>query len=354
MARPIHWICRFVFLLTFLTAPPAHVDTVSYLIFTIHEREIHVGVRVKAEYFTEPDAKAASTPSEIEQIITKAVRIDVNGKTLAASRGRIEYVQSQPSRGAEASRDIQFNCYFSASEVIEHIQIRYDLFRDHDPKHKGIAKIKYGIQEKVFIFRAGNLFESSIQDFEPAALAPAALAFFLLGMDHILSGLDHLLFLFGLLLAARTLKNLAIVITGFTIGHSVTLAGAALHWFSLAPAIVEPAIAASVVFVGIENIIRKSDLTNRWFITLLFGLIHGLGFAGFLDEVQLPADATILCLASFNIGVEAGQACIVCLLFPLLAWARQKNETTFRNYLFRPGSAAIAAAGLVWFVSRVG
>ncbi|MEQ1572343.1 MAG: HupE/UreJ family protein, partial [Myxococcota bacterium] len=175
-----------------------------------------------------------------------------------------------------------------------------------------------------------------------------ALGYLKLGVEHILTGWDHLVFLAGLLLVTRSLRAIAAVVTGFTVAHSITLTLAALGWVSVPSSLVEPAIAASIAFVGIENGFDP-PVNRRFALTAALGLIHGLGFAGALADVGLPAGQVPLALATFNLGVELGQFGVVLAALPLLLAARRAS---WGPAAVRVGSWAIAALGLYWFVDR--
>lgn len=175
--------------------------------------------------------------------------------------------------------------------------------------------------------------------------------YFKLGVEHILIGTDHLVFLLGLVLVGGRLRSLVAVITAFTLGHSVSLAMATLGVWSPGGEIVEPAIALSIAYVGIENFFAK-DAAGRWKITLPFGFIHGFGFAGVLADLGLPADAVIPALLLFNLGVEAGQLMVLAVVLPLLLWLGRRTwyrEARGARWI----SAAIVAAGVYWFIERV-
>jgi hydrogenase/urease accessory protein HupE len=180
--------------------------------------------------------------------------------------------------------------------------------------------------------------------------ASSAWAFFKMGIEHILTGYDHLVFLLGLILLRARLKQLLAVITAFTIAHSITLAIAALGVFTPSPKFVEPAIALSIAYVGIENFFVK-DASKRWRITFPFGLIHGFGFAGALTEINLPKAQIPTALVSFNLGVEAGQLFAMSLVLPMVMLIRQKDWFEPRGVQVISG--AVALAGGVWFVIRV-
>ena len=180
---------------------------------------------------------------------------------------------------------------------------------------------------------------------------PSVGVYFPIGVEHILIGVDHLVFLLGLVVIGGRLRSLIAVITAFTIGHSLSLALATLAIWTPDPAIVEPAIALSIAYVGIENFLVK-DAAGRWRITLPFGFIHGFGFAGVLAEVGVPDQALGLALLLFNLGVEAGQLLVLALVLPLLAWLG--GRAAYRR-LHGPRwiSAAIVVAGIYWFIERV-
>jgi hydrogenase/urease accessory protein HupE len=173
---------------------------------------------------------------------------------------------------------------------------------------------------------------------------------FTLGIEHILTGFDHLMFLFGVILVGGKLRTLLVAITAFTLAHSVTLGVAALGVWAPSPSVVEPAIALSIVYVGVENWF-VGDASRRWMLTFPFGLIHGFGFAGALREIALPKAQVPVALLSFNLGVEAGQMLVLALVLPILLWLRRRPW--FIEHGVRSASTMIAIAGLVWFAQRV-
>lgn len=171
-----------------------------------------------------------------------------------------------------------------------------------------------------------------------------------LGVEHIWTGFDHLAFLLALLLVSTRLRQMLTVVTGFTIAHSITLTLAATDLLTLPPEIVEPAIAASIVLVGLENL-WKPPPERRIVVTFLLGLVHGFGFAGMLVELGLPSDALGLALVSFNLGVEAGQAALVIVTLPVLLALRRIPVWTERGVPLV--SVLVACAGTYWLIERV-
>jgi hydrogenase/urease accessory protein HupE len=177
--------------------------------------------------------------------------------------------------------------------------------------------------------------------------------FLVLGVGHILAGIDHLLFLAALLMVCESFWDVAKLVTSFTIAHSITLALAALEVVNIPSRVVEPAIAASIVYVGIENILRRPVPRTRVLVVFAFGLAHGFGFAGVLREMGIAraAGGAIGPLFCFNLGVELGQIAVAAPLVPLI-W-RLRRDPRFATRWAPAASALIAALGAFWFVQRI-
>jgi hydrogenase/urease accessory protein HupE len=182
---------------------------------------------------------------------------------------------------------------------------------------------------------------------------PTFWSFIRLGVEHIWTGYDHLLFLFALLVVCRTFRSIVVIITCFTLAHSLTLALATLNIVNLPARITEPAIAASIVYVGVENLLRRGEEPKgRWALTFAFGLIHGFGFASVLRELGVGEGGSGIAmpLFTFNAGVELGQIAIAAAALPIV-WRLRKNEKFVQRGV--PAlSALVAAAGLYWFLKR--
>jgi hydrogenase/urease accessory protein HupE len=172
------------------------------------------------------------------------------------------------------------------------------------------------------------------------------------GIHHILIGPDHILFLVGLLLLGGTWMALIRIVTAFTIGHSITLSLAALNLVTPPANIVEPAIALSIVFVGADNLVRGDGRDLRAWVALVFGLVHGFGFANVLREFGLPSEALGWSLFSFNVGVEIGQLAVVLLVTAALTLVQRRSQSVARQVAFA-GSLVVIAAGSYWFIQRV-
>jgi hydrogenase/urease accessory protein HupE len=182
-------------------------------------------------------------------------------------------------------------------------------------------------------------------------------AYLTLGIEHILTGFDHLLFVFGLLLLVKGSWALLRTITAFTVAHSVTLAGTALGWIHVRPAVVEALVALSIVVLAVElvrHLQGESGFTSRrpWAIAFLFGLLHGCAFAGALAEVGLPTGRIPLALFLFNVGVEIGQLVFVAFACALL-WVVNRLVTIQRPLWLRFATPyAIGTFAAYWFVER--
>lgn len=182
--------------------------------------------------------------------------------------------------------------------------------------------------------------------------------FFLLGVEHIFTGIDHLAFLLGLLLLGGRRRELVQVVTSFTVAHSLTLGAAAVGAVEVPASVVEPMIAASVLYVALENLwVTRAGAASeparrrRWAVTFGFGLVHGLGFAGILRELSLPPGALTKALVAFNLGVEAGQLVVIAAAAPLLARLRRRPIVARAGV--RLGSAGLAVAGVAWLAARL-
>lgn len=259
------------------------------------------------------------------------------------------------------------------------IWILFDFFRIFGDAHTVIGVIEQDDQVLEVLFRhyepdyffdtgyvlepaVGEPSERNIVDGLPSTLIPnktgtrhnmdgtvwqQIVSFFRLGVEHIFIGIDHILFLLSLLVVCK-FRELLKIVTSFTIAHTITLILATLEVIALPGRLVETAIAATIVYVAVENFWIK-DTSRRWILTFVFGLIHGFGFAGVLKELGLPAVGLVRSLVSFNVGVEVGQVVIVLALFPfIVALKKWKRGRIVQNTI----SGAIALCGLGWFIDR--
>lgn len=195
-------------------------------------------------------------------------------------------------------------------------------------------------------------FYTELPEPDPLTFWEATWQYLVLGFEHILpKGLDHILFVLALFLLSKELKPLFLQISVFTVAHTVTLALSTLEVISLPGDIVEPLIALSIAFVAIENVFISSLKAWRYGVIFLFGLLHGMGFAGVLSDIGLPEEQFLISLLSFNVGVEVGQLTVVGLAFLAVVFFR--NRSWYRKGIVIPASVLIAAVGLYWTAERL-
>ncbi|WP_189612188.1 HupE/UreJ family protein [Saccharospirillum salsuginis] len=281
----------------------------------------------------------------------------------------------------------EYRLRFQCPRPLTRLHLTYQLFVSFDRAHRNLVRVYIGNLGRQVMLHSkrreltipveqvrreqGVELVSLAEKPEPEAVAASGhRSFFRLGVEHILGGYDHLLFLAGLLLLAQRLRTAAIWVTAFTVAHSITLSLAVLGVINLPAVITESLIALSVAWVGALNLVRLhvdaggagwrrmprvpvdsgALVWRRWWLTFGFGLIHGLGFAAVLREAGLAESNRIASLAWFNVGVEAGQLAVVVLVYPVLRWcARWAGYSVGVSV----ASVGLVLVGLGWFFGRV-
>ena len=230
------------------------------------------------------------------------------------------------------------------------LSVRTDLF-PYDPNHQTFVNVyEDETLRQQWIFGKGS--EGRTYYAGTAAGVWAVVKTFVpSGIHHILIGPDHLLFLLGLLLLAGSWGHLVRIVTAFTIGHSITLTLAALDLVTPPATLIEPAIALTIVVIGVDNLLRGEGKDLRAWAAFAFGLIHGFGFANVLREFGLPQEALAWSLFSFNVGVEIGQLLVVVPLALLLRYIWKRNAFIAKR-IAMAGSVVVVAAGGYWFIER--
>jgi hydrogenase/urease accessory protein HupE len=248
-----------------------------------------------------------------------------------------------------------FRNRFSCRDVGGDIVYRSTVLTDTDPAARQVVLIGDSDDAPQALLDAANT-EVTLSAPAPPLLSTMQ-RYLITGIEHIFLGYDHIAFLVAVVLWARRVVPVIKIVTAFTIAHSITLSLATLNVIVIPGAIVEPAIAASIVYVAIENFFTR-DIDHRWQVTFAFGFIHGFGFAGALREIGLPTNAVAAALAAFNIGVEIGQVAIVSIVVPALIaldWlmAIDRVKPVRAANLVYALSALIAVLGGYWFLTRV-
>jgi hypothetical protein len=236
---------------------------------------------------------------------------------------------------------------FVCAEPVTELTVRDDLFDVLGADYHTLAKIEWpgGVQQ--FAFQPDA--RETRLTIATAASTQGIGSFFLLGIEHILSGYDHLLFLLALVLRGGNIWSLLKIITAFTVAHSITLALAALNIVMLPERLVEATIALSIAYVAAENLFLRHTVSHRWAVAFIFGLMHGFGFSNVLRELGLPKEGLVWALLNFNLGVEAGQAIAVLVAVPLLMWLRRFR---WEPRAVAAVSVAVLVVGLALFVDR--
>ena len=273
--------------------------------------------------------------------IAGKIHVTNGGEACAAGPGQ---VVAPTSTTISITAIVDFVC----SGEVRELGIRDDLFDAAGPNLHTLAKIEWpgGVQQFAF---ATESRETRVTVGEKAEAPRGAGSFLPLGIEHILTGYDHLLFLLALMLRGGGLWSLFKIITAFTLAHSITLALAALDVVNLPGVLVESVIALSIAYVAFENMLPRYAISRRWTVSFLFGLVHGFGFSSVLREIGLPKENLVWSLLNFNLGVEFGQATVVLLIVPILMRLKSKS---WEPRMVATVSGAILAVGLVLFVDR--
>jgi hydrogenase/urease accessory protein HupE len=341
--------------LALATTADAHPAPFSYVDVVLREHAVDVTVVVHV--FDVAHELGVATPERLVDPSTLAGRAEdvlalVDSRLqLAADGWRLSCRRSDgPVAMAERhSLRLRFSCVPDRSAGA--LRVEAALF-PYDPAHQTFLNVFQGeaLQAQAILDRDRSAFEY-FAGTRQGALAVAR-RFLPAGLHHILIGPDHLLFLVGLLLLGGSLRRLALVVTAFTVAHSLTLSLAVLNVFTPPARLVEPAIALSIAYVGADNLMVRGGRDLRAWIAFGFGLVHGLGFANVLREMELPRRALGLSLVSFNLGVEVGQLLVVVVIAAALAALRARNERAGRT-LAVGGSVVVLLAGSWWFLNRL-
>ncbi|MFO0723797.1 MAG: HupE/UreJ family protein [Myxococcota bacterium] len=286
---------------------------------------------------------AAAKPA-LEEALVRPLSVRVGTSSCAG-----HLLEARRVEGDGIQVDAEYRCPAMPSEAV--VEVGLTFLEKVTPGHRHLVRASGGGSsiERIAL-KAEPSFKIPVSGSAEAAEDQSLSGLFFLGIEHILSGLDHLLFLVGLLLVGGRLRSLLAVITAFTVAHSITLGLALLGVFSLSPSFVEPAIALSVAYVAVENWFVK-DASKRWRLTFAFGLLHGFGFAGALGRLSVPRAEVPAALLLFNLGVEAGQLIVLAVVLPAIFLARRRPW--FRVTGVRILSGFIALIAIYWFVTRV-
>ncbi len=314
------------------------VDLVAHIIDVAHDLNIE-----PPEELLKPDVLAARS-ADISKLLGSRFQLRADGALLTAG----QWSTAEP---LDERQSIRTTARFALQSVPGTITLDALMF-PYDPQHQTFINFYEG--DALALQAILDSSKTSIEFFSGSRQGVWAVVrkFVPSGVQHILIGPDHLLFLVGLLLLGGTLRQLAVVVSAFTVAHSITLSLAALNIVNPPSRIIEPAIALSIVYVGADNLMVRDGRDMRAWIAFAFGFIHGFGFANVLREMDLPRTALGWSLFSFNLGVEIGQLVVVITVATVLAALRARSEAAGRR-LAVAGSIAVIVAGTFWFIQRV-
>jgi len=367
-----------VLLIVGLCAPgPAHPNSISRSVISVHGSALRHELRCQTASLLEvipadtnedgflDDAELAAARDEVEAYIAAhyVLRTGTGGPSVeqgvVLTPTLLSLSAREPEIGAFVSMqwiDLVFEAHHDA--LIEDLTLDVTLFRDTSPDHRDLCNLIWNESEP---WETLFWMSESRKYFRPddPPVARGLSDWVLMGGEHILRGWDHLAFVIALIVAAGGAASVLGVVTAFTLAHSVTLALAATGMVTLPSAPVEAAIALSIAWVGFATLISRAPRA-RWPEAFVFGLVHGLGFAGFLGEALYGEPRRLVPLLGFNLGVEAGQLLVVLAVVVVLFIVRRTMRASapvprwLAPTLVRvPVAAVITLLGAWWLIERV-
>jgi len=335
-----------------ITPAAAHPAPFSYLDLRVSPTRLEAALVVHvldlahelsiepAERLLDP-AVAQEHEGAIGRLIARRLGLTADGRALTAGWANLEVLADRQA--------VRLTARIPLERAVGVLALEGVLF-PYDPQHRTFINVYEG---DALTQAMSDRSRARVEYFTGTRQGRVAVVskFVSAGIHHILVGPDHLLFLVGLLLLGGSLKRLALIVTGFTAAHSVTLSLAALGILTPPASLVEPFIALSIVYVGADNLLKRDGRDVRAWIAFGFGFIHGFGFAGVLREMGLPPQALGWSLFSFNVGVEIGQLAVVAVVATAFAAVRSRSEQLGQRLAFA-ASIGVIAAGAFWFVER--
>lgn len=316
--------------------------TTGYATVSVAGQSVRYALSVPAEALGD----ASRDLREFAAAVARHVAIDADGVACSGVPA-----ETRPQSPGHAS--VEVVVLYACAAPIRNFAIRDGIDALLGADHHTIADIQWLGGARQVVFEKGQRAASVAiaGGATPDRPAPSAFVFYVgLGVEHIIGGIDHLLFLLALLALSRGVWPTVKIVTAFTVAHSITLSLAALGLVHIPARLVEPLIAASIVWVAVENLVAPAGVGRRWLIAAAFGLVHGLGFASALTELDLSRETLVRALIGFNVGVELGQMVFVAVVLPPLAWASRPGRLPRLPQIL---SVVVAVVGAVWLVERL-
>jgi hypothetical protein len=350
----ICWGLGLLMVLSLATPSQAHWADLAVADIQIRERDVDLNLTVPTGLIAQFDDDRNKQLSELEitkhqkdiqEFLSEKIRLTVAGQENDTLIIKSTVAKNLPSN-LVATPDTHSNLLlqYHWTEPIDQLQMHYDLFVPGVNTARCLAQVFRGDRVDNLVFTP----ESKNAALIDAPIAQQITSFIQLGIEHIWTGYDHILFLISLLMLGGELGYLLKVVTAFSLSHSVTLFLAALNIVSVPSRWVEIAIALSIAYIASENLWRKKPQA-RWQLAFGFGLIHGLGFSSALQELDLPRTNLVTSLASFSVGIELGQFAIVLVVYSALFYLRKFSwDLTIRRLI----SVGVIVMSAIWFWER--
>jgi hydrogenase/urease accessory protein HupE len=348
------WVLGLLFVLSLATSSQAHWADLAVADIKIEKQDVKIDLTVPTGLLSQfddnkdfqlSDSEITQHQTEIQKFLNEKIQL-----TAAQQKSETFTVQSTAAKKLPsnliATPDTHSNLLlqYHWAQPIEQLQIHYDLFVPGVNTARCLAQVFRDGRVDNLVFTPDSKNAALINTPLPQQIT----SFIKLGIEHIWTGYDHILFLVSLLILGGELRHLLKVVTAFSLSHSFTLFLAALNIISVPSRWVEIAIALSIAYVASENLWRKQPQA-RWQIAFGFGLIHGLGFSSALQELELPRTNLVTSLASFSIGIELGQFAIVLAVYLVLAYLRKFTwDLAIRQLV----SVGIIIMSIIWFWER--
>jgi len=322
----------------------AHQQGISYSDIDVHEGRVRYDLTIANHDLLALDADSDRTVTEAEVVAQyPALRRELE-RMVSVEAGGVPCALSLEDFLVDSAGAVTFRLRGVCSEGGP-LRVGFGMFAATGSNGYNLAKIRYqgALEEHVF-----TRYDTEVVVGAAAGVLATVRRFLLLGIQHIATGYDHVLFLLALLLIGGGFRTLIGIVTAFAVAYSVTLALATLDVVTLPGRVVESAIALSIAWVAVENVVLDRS-HGRWRITFAFGLVHGFGFASILRAMHLPRQNLAASLVAFNLGVEVGQVVVVLVAYPFIAALQRARR---RRLIVCGASGIVLALALYWLVER--